>query len=49
MISFSTVLKNDDIEDIRNFIVKRATDTYPREVQARKNASGTPDESNGGF
>jgi alcohol dehydrogenase (cytochrome c) len=49
MISFSSVLTQDDIEDIRNFIIKRSNDTYQREVDARKTATGTPDSTHGGF
>lgn len=49
MISFAPVLKPGDIEDIRNFLLKRANDTYQHEVDARKTSSGTPDPTHGGF
>ncbi|NHN83440.1 PQQ-dependent dehydrogenase, methanol/ethanol family [Acetobacter musti] len=43
MDRFDTSMKPDEIESIRQFIIKRANETYEREVEARKNASGIPE------
>ncbi|MGE4521381.1 MAG: PQQ-dependent dehydrogenase, methanol/ethanol family [Acetobacter sp.] len=42
MDRFDTSMTPDEIESIRQYLIKRANDTYQREVDARKNASGTP-------
>lgn len=42
MDRFDTSMKPEEIEQIRQFLLKRANDTYQREVDARKNPSGTP-------
>ncbi|MBO1328418.1 PQQ-dependent dehydrogenase, methanol/ethanol family [Acetobacter suratthaniensis] len=44
MDRFDTSMTPDQIESIRQYLIKRANDTYQREVDARKNASGTPQE-----
>ncbi len=42
MDRFDSSMKAAEIEGIRQFIVKRANDTYQREVDARKNGGGIP-------
>ena len=44
MDRFDTSMTPDQIEDIRNFIVKRANETFEDEVKARDNREGTPDK-----
>ncbi|EHH67733.1 PQQ-dependent dehydrogenase, methanol/ethanol family [Gluconobacter morbifer] len=42
MDNFDTSMTPDQIEDIRNFLVKRANESYEGEVQARQNPEGVP-------
>ncbi|WP_246387219.1 PQQ-dependent dehydrogenase, methanol/ethanol family [Gluconacetobacter sacchari] len=42
MTRFDDILPRRDIEAIRQFLIKRAQDTYPREVAARSNPQGIP-------
>ncbi|MFT8675404.1 MAG: PQQ-dependent dehydrogenase, methanol/ethanol family [Acetobacter sp.] len=42
MDRFDTSMKPDEIEAIRQFLIKRANETYQREVEARKNDRGVP-------
>ncbi|NHO31554.1 PQQ-dependent dehydrogenase, methanol/ethanol family [Acetobacter fallax] len=43
MDRFDTSMKPDEIESIRQFIIKRANETYQREVDARRNDKNVPD------
>ena len=45
MDRFDTSMKPDEIEAIRQFIIKRANETYQREVDARKNDKGIPENA----
>ena len=42
MDRFDTSMSPAEIEDIRNFIVKRANESYADEVKARENEAGVP-------
>ncbi|MCH4092257.1 PQQ-dependent dehydrogenase, methanol/ethanol family [Acetobacter sp.] len=42
MDRFDTSMTPDEIESIRNYLIKRATDTYEREIEARKNPNQIP-------
>ncbi|GAA3659663.1 PQQ-dependent dehydrogenase, methanol/ethanol family [Acetobacter lovaniensis] len=42
MDRFDTSMKPEEIESIRQYLIKRANDSYQREVDARKNAQGVP-------
>lgn len=42
MDRFDTSMKPEEIESIRQYLIKRANETYQREVDARKNAQGVP-------
>lgn len=42
MDKFSASLTQQQIDDIRQFIIKRSNETYEREVKARQNPAGVP-------
>jgi len=42
MDRFDTSMSPAEIEDIRNFLVKRANESYADEVKARENEAGVP-------
>lgn len=42
MARFDDILPRQDIEAIRQFLIQRAQETYPREVAARTNPQGIP-------
>lgn len=44
MDRFDSNMNPNEIEDIRQFLIKRANETYQREVDARKNAAGIPEQ-----
>ncbi|OUJ15621.1 PQQ-dependent dehydrogenase, methanol/ethanol family [Acetobacter sp. DsW_063] len=49
MDRFDASMSPDQIESIRQFIIKRANDTYQREVDARKNDKTIPDAASLGI
>ncbi|MBE7620037.1 PQQ-dependent dehydrogenase, methanol/ethanol family [Gluconacetobacter entanii] len=44
MDRFDGNMNPNEIEDIRQYLIKRANETYQREVDARKNAAGIPEQ-----
>lgn len=45
MAAFQQSMSTEQIEAVRQFLLKRANDTYEREMQARDNPTGIPDNT----